>query len=46
MLDLAQAPELPTEAEAAIDTAGDDMFANLHRDLQAAKVKKLTAYFA
>ncbi len=46
MLDLAQAPELPAEAEASIDTAGDDMFAELHRDLQAAKVKKLTAYFA
>jgi len=46
MLDLAQAPELPTEAEAAIDPAGDDMFAELHRNLQAARVKQLQAYFA
>ena len=46
MLDLELAPELPGRTEPDIDAAGDDMFVKLHRELQLAKIKTLTAYFA
>ena len=46
MLDLEQTPALPAEAVVVTDTAGDDMFAKLDRELQRAAIEKLKAYFA